>query len=479
MLSNSYSFNTEFSVLPTNNLSLDRDHALNADLRLLAQRVKFKAQFLPQVNEFSSPEKLKKIELSKSKSLKVEEDKFFSYSQDTLRDIYHYKESIFKEIPLLVLSVEQFGTLEVIEDYLLNKLASKEDANGNKGYRKYNKFEDQMQDFIKEKLENNEFEENKDESQLESSSLEDEANLSASNSVATSLRNVIKSPVITKAGISKAKTAGSGIGGSLNNIGSGNNNTDLGILPLQKSESLKLKSETMNKITYKQDRKRWVDRFTGKDINFKKYLDVKFYVNGEEIDKTKTIYEIFCRFRNNNKPYNHYMDDQFIIGYGIFAKKQDYFSYGQLFTAKESIRPNNSISLDYKQILQNMIVKIKDTESLLVDEDVTSILQVMILINELKDLDKKLLSFATPFNQLLIELKNKPELTSIVDTFKQEKEDKLLIYEPIIEDNSLLNQKISHSLNKAFNVKSKNFPFINIIFLTYLGSYDSCCWSRT
>ena len=456
MLSNSYSFNTELSVLSTNNLSLDSDHALNANLRLLAQRVKFKAQFLSQANDFSIPEKPKKIDSIKSKTLKVEDNKFLSsHSQDTLSDLYNYKESVFKEIPLLVLSVEQFGTLEVIEDYLLNKLASKEDTYsfGNQAYKNYHKFGDQIQDFIQDRLENNEFEENEDDGQLKSSSLEDEANL---NNTGDSLGNLIKSSLIKPRKIPGINT----IGGSLNNIGSGNNGSDLGHLLLQKSESLKTKSETMNKMIYREDRKKWVDKFTGKDINFKKYLEVKFYKNNEEIDKTKTIYEIFCRFRNNNEPYNHCMDDQFIIAYKLFTKKQDFCSYGRQSFIKESIKPNNPISLDYKQILQNLIIKIKDIESLLVDEDVTSIIQVMILINELKDLDKKLISFATPFNQLLIELKNKPELSTIIDHFKREKDDKLIIYEPIIDDNSLRNLKISLILNKSFNVN-------NVFFIIY------------
>ena len=81
ILSNSYSFDTELSVVSTNNLSLDSDHALNADLRLLAQRVKFKAQFLPQSNDFSIPEKPKKFDSIKSKSFKVEDDKFCVLSE--------------------------------------------------------------------------------------------------------------------------------------------------------------------------------------------------------------------------------------------------------------------------------------------------------------------------------------------------------------------------------------------------------------
>ena len=42
-------------------------------------------------------------------------------------ELYHYKEDILEEIPMLSLSLEIFGTLEAVEDYLLNKLNSKDD----------------------------------------------------------------------------------------------------------------------------------------------------------------------------------------------------------------------------------------------------------------------------------------------------------------------------------------------------------------
>ena len=466
MLSNSYSFNTEFSTIPINTQALDRDHVLTTDLRFLSQRVKFKAQFIPQANDINSPERLKKANLSKSKSLKIEDNKCFGggTSQDAPYDIYNYKESIFKETPFLVLSVEQFGTLEVIEEYLLNKFSSKEEiypfggGSGYQGYKKSsksNKFEDQMQEIIKERLDNNEFNENEDDEQLDAGSLEEEIILS------NALGNIIKSPVIKSNNTytSKEKTSGNSTIGGLNGNISG-----LGNLPLQKSESIKLKGDIMNKIVFKQDKKRWIDKFTGKDVNFKKHLEVKFYKNGEEIDKTKTIYEIFCRFRNNNKPYNHYMDDQFIIEYKLFLVKKTDFSYYEQFTTKETNESsNNSISLDHKRILQNIITKIKNIEYFLSDEHITSIIQVMILINELKELDKKLLSFASPFNQLLIELKKNPALSNIVDMFKREKENKLIIYQPIIDDNLVRNSKISLTLNRAFNVIALYSIILNLL----------------
>ena len=52
-------------------------------------------------------------------------------------ELYSHKEDMLKYIPSLVLSVEQFGTLEVIEDYLLNKLSSKEDLHAFGAGRSY------------------------------------------------------------------------------------------------------------------------------------------------------------------------------------------------------------------------------------------------------------------------------------------------------------------------------------------------------
>jgi len=57
----------------------------------------------------------------------VEEQLFQkNYSKES-KDILDFKECLLKEIPLLVLSIEQFGTLEIIEDFLLNKITGKND----------------------------------------------------------------------------------------------------------------------------------------------------------------------------------------------------------------------------------------------------------------------------------------------------------------------------------------------------------------
>lgn len=45
------------------------------------------------------------------------------------KEMLEAKERIYKEVPFLMLAVELFGTFEVIEDYLLNKLSGKEDLN--------------------------------------------------------------------------------------------------------------------------------------------------------------------------------------------------------------------------------------------------------------------------------------------------------------------------------------------------------------
>lgn len=71
-----------------------------------------------------------------------------------------------------------------------------------------------------------------------------------------------------------------------------------GSVPLHKSHST-VKTKHEGKFI-RNDRKKWVDRLTGKEVNFKKYLECKFYLNGEEIDKNITIYEIFSKYKSNN-----------------------------------------------------------------------------------------------------------------------------------------------------------------------------------
>lgn len=109
-------------------------------MRFLAQRVKFRAQYNPEVDSQSDKKKnLGMPNVIKQKSMRLEEEKkIFPSTLDNQAEMFSYKDSIFKEVPVLALSVEQFGTLEVIEDYLLNKLNSKDDLNGGLfGRRKY------------------------------------------------------------------------------------------------------------------------------------------------------------------------------------------------------------------------------------------------------------------------------------------------------------------------------------------------------
>jgi len=118
-----------FSLNTSRNLQ-EYESSLSSDLRFLAQRIKFKAQYCPE----SKSDRKKAFTLpglQKGKSVQADEDKkMFPTSLETQNELYSYKDTVFKEVPLLALSVEQFGTLEVIEDYLLNKLNSKEDLAG-------------------------------------------------------------------------------------------------------------------------------------------------------------------------------------------------------------------------------------------------------------------------------------------------------------------------------------------------------------
>lgn len=95
-------------------------------MKFLSQRIRFKVRFNQNTDFIPS--------LTKSKSAHVKEktSPFDGFSKKIVNkeslDILEFKESLLKEIPLLVLSIEQFGTLEIIEDFLLNKVTEKNDA---------------------------------------------------------------------------------------------------------------------------------------------------------------------------------------------------------------------------------------------------------------------------------------------------------------------------------------------------------------
>jgi E3 ubiquitin-protein ligase TRIP12 len=74
----------------------------------------------------------------------------------------------------------------------------------------------------------------------------------------------------------------------------------------------------------------------------------------------------------------------------------------------------------------------------------------MVLINEMKDLDKMLSTSATLFNQILLDLRTKPILQNVVDSFKKD-ETKITIYEAPVSETSLLNQKVSLMMSRLLN----------------------------
>jgi len=81
---------------------------------------------------------------------------------------------------------------------------------------------------------------------------------------------------------------------------------------LKKSNSVKQGYESK---FIKNDKKKWIDKYTGKEVNFKKYLEVKFLIKGKEIDKTKTMYEIISKYKNNQP--NYMGSEDFIIEYKV------------------------------------------------------------------------------------------------------------------------------------------------------------------
>jgi hypothetical protein len=93
------------------------------DLKFLAERIKFKICFNNSIKKGKSEPYNPLSEKNLSPYQR-------SYLQEQL-EMYEFKENLFKEVPVLVLCVEQFGTLEIVEEYLLNKMAAKQDGNHN------------------------------------------------------------------------------------------------------------------------------------------------------------------------------------------------------------------------------------------------------------------------------------------------------------------------------------------------------------
>ena len=59
------------------------------------------------------------------------------------------------------------------------------------------------------------------------------------------------------------------------------------------------KMPSSGKSKLKGERKKLAEKLAGMDINYKKYLELKFFINGVEIPKSKTLFEIFYKYKPN------------------------------------------------------------------------------------------------------------------------------------------------------------------------------------
>ena len=57
--------------------------------------------------------------------------------------------------------------------------------------------------------------------------------------------------------------------------------------------------KSRSEIKSKSERKKWVDKLTGKELANKKYLEIRFFIDGKEVSKTKTVYELFHKHKPN------------------------------------------------------------------------------------------------------------------------------------------------------------------------------------
>jgi hypothetical protein len=209
----------------------------------------------------------------------------------------------------------------------------------------------------------------------------------------------------------------------------------------------------------RNDKKKWVDRLTGKEVNFKKYLECKFFLNGEELDKNITIYEIFTKYKGINNKYSGAFGD-LGVEYKLALKKMETFEFSS--GSRDQYKQPSMICLDHKSILQNLANRIssldlKSTET----SSVKEIIQMIIFIHELVDLDRRILSPATVLNTLLIDLKNRYGLEDLITAYREESVH--LIRKELIPKNEFVNKKISLVTYKYLNVLTINY-FIQFFF---------------
>lgn len=179
---------------------------------------------------------------------------------------------------------------------------------------------------------------------------------------------------------------------------------------------------------------------------------MKFYINDEEVDKSKSIYEIFSKHRSKLNPNGGIRFggvEDIIIEYKLVPKKVDGFEFAS--PGKDQYKQMNLLCLDHKSILQNMISEIASLDLKTSDSSAKEIIQMMAFIHQLVDFDKRVLSPASMFNALLIDLKANYGLEVLIESYKSESA--LLTRKDIVTSDEFVNKKISALVYKYVNVK--------------------------
>jgi len=209
-----------------------------------------------------------------------------------------------------------------------------------------------------------------------------------------------------------------------------------GQVPLKKSHSV---TKGTHESKFVKSGKKWVDRHTGKEVNFKKYLEIKFFIKGEEVDKTKTMHEILSKYKNRQSTY---IPDDLVIEYKLVPKKPEPLS--PLNNLKDPKIHN--LILNYKQYLQTVLSNIVLFDLKSDDKNLKETIQLMMLIKELVAMDRRILSPASPFYSLLIDLRSKCGLGELLDLYQKDGE--LVKLEQVLTKQDFINEKFSNIVDK-------------------------------
>lgn len=119
---------------------------------------------------------------------------------------------------------------------------------------------------------------------------------------------------------------------------------------------------------------------------------------------------------------------------------------------KEQQRGINSLCCDYRQIIQNLVNRMKDLDVGVPDENLNPLIQFLIFINELRYIDTQLLSKSSPFTPVIVELSNKYGMKKCIEEYRNiSAEAAQLPNELVLSDKELENPKLSSVLDKMMN----------------------------